>query len=46
MSGFDVRAHTIAAIDNHRSKGTGGLGRFFYDSECRLVGSPAGGRDS
>jgi catechol 2,3-dioxygenase-like lactoylglutathione lyase family enzyme len=38
MPGFDVRDETIAAPDNYRSKGTGELGTFFYDSERNLIG--------
>ena len=38
MSGFEVRGDTIAAPDNYRSKGTGEVGTFFYDSEGNLIG--------
>ncbi|MBV9338664.1 MAG: hypothetical protein JO243_22470 [Solirubrobacterales bacterium] len=38
MSGFDVRGETVAAEDSYPSKGTGGVGTFFYDSEGKLIG--------
>lgn len=37
MPGFDVRGDAIAIPDNYRSKGTGELGTFFYDSEGNLI---------
>jgi len=37
MPGFEVRGETIAVPDNYRSKGTGELGTFFYDSEGNLI---------
>ncbi len=38
MPGFGASGDTIEAPDNYKSKGTGELGTFFYDSEGNLIG--------
>jgi hypothetical protein len=45
MPGFDLRGDTVAAPDNHPSKGGGELGTFFYDSEGNLIGIAQPTRD-